>query len=108
MEALDPELQEMSLDFAVFPEETPIPEAAGQILWTSEGLDELDVEEMLDELESKSLLRRDDEGRLTLHDLQNDCGDTGATRVGCYLAVTCLQQFFHHCRPIGLVEILHY
>ena len=35
VEALDPELQEMSLDFAVFPEEMPIPEAAGQILWTS-------------------------------------------------------------------------
>nr|MDJ0705393.1 NB-ARC domain-containing protein [Leptolyngbyaceae cyanobacterium MO_188.B28] len=69
---LEPELRERYLDFAVFPEDTPIPEATLQTLWALEGLDELDVEEMLDELESKSLLRRDDEGRLTLHDLQYD------------------------------------
>ncbi|MGB3493050.1 MAG: NB-ARC domain-containing protein [Elainellaceae cyanobacterium] len=72
VDALEPEQRERYLDFAVFPEDTSIPEAVVQILWAIEGLDDLDTEELLDELVAKSLMRRDDEGRLTLHDLQYD------------------------------------
>ena len=66
------EIQERYLDFAVFPEDMLIPETVLETFWQPLGLDKDDTEELLDELVDKSLLRRDDEGRLTLHDLQCD------------------------------------
>lgn len=66
------EVQERYFDFAVFPEDMAIPETVLGTFWQPLGLDEDDTEELLDELVDKSLLRRDDQGRLTLHDLQYD------------------------------------
>ena len=66
------EVKERYFDFAVFSEDVPILEIVLETFWQPLGLDEDDTEELLDELVDKSLLRRDDEGRLTLHDLQFD------------------------------------
>jgi hypothetical protein len=72
VQALEPEVQARYLDLAVFPEDTPIPQAALQTFWTTEGLDEYDVQDVLHALVDRSLARRDEAGCLTLHDLQYD------------------------------------
>jgi hypothetical protein len=69
---LKPDLQARYFDFAVFPEDTPIPEPVLQTFWAPEGLDEYDSQDVADLLVDRSLARRDDEGRLSLHDLQFD------------------------------------
>ncbi|MBD2354613.1 hypothetical protein H6G41_08210 [Tolypothrix sp. FACHB-123] len=70
--ALDENSQQRYLDFAVFPEDTPIPEAVLQTFWEPLGLDEFDSQDVIDELVSKSLALRDEAGNLRLHDLQFD------------------------------------
>ncbi|BAY89372.1 MULTISPECIES: NB-ARC domain-containing protein [unclassified Tolypothrix] len=70
--ALDENCQQRYLDFAVFPEDTPIPEAVLQTFWQPLGLDEFDSQDVIDELVSKSLALRDEAGSLRLHDLQFD------------------------------------
>ncbi len=70
--ALDENCQQRYLDFAVFPEDTPIPEAVLQTFWQPLGLDEFDSQDVIDELVSKSLALRDEAGNLRLHDLQFD------------------------------------
>ncbi|MDZ8055878.1 MAG: NB-ARC domain-containing protein [Aulosira sp. ZfuVER01] len=70
--ALDENCQQRYLDFAVFPEDTPIPEAVLQTFWQPLGLDEFDSQDAIDELVSKSLALRDEAGNLRLHDLQFD------------------------------------
>ncbi len=72
VEALEIHIQLRYFDFAVFAEDTPIPEATLQLFWESEGLDEYDTQDTLDLLESRSLLQKDEQGRYTLHDLQYD------------------------------------
>lgn len=72
VDALEPSLQERYLDFAVFPEDARIPQTVLETFWAPHGLDDLDVEDILDELLAKSLLRRDDQENLFLHDLQYD------------------------------------
>ncbi|MDZ8189057.1 MAG: NB-ARC domain-containing protein [Nostoc sp. ChiSLP02] len=72
IEALEADIQKRYLDFAVFPEDTSIPEAALQSFWEPEGLDEFDTQDVVDVLVERSLARRDDRGCLTLHDLQYD------------------------------------
>ena len=72
VEALEPEERERYLDFAVFPEDTPIPEAVLQTFWEPLGLDEFDTQDVIDKLVSKSLALRDEKGNLSLHDLQLD------------------------------------
>jgi len=72
VDALEPDVQSRYLDFAVFPEDTPIPEAVLETFWKPEGLDEYDTKEVLDLLVNRSLARRDRDGRLSLHDLQFD------------------------------------
>ena len=69
---LEPELQERYLDFVVFPEEARIPQGVLETFWALNDLDELDVGDMVDDLVAKSLLRRDDQDNLFLHDLQYD------------------------------------
>jgi hypothetical protein len=63
-------LRDRYLDLAVFPEEVPIPEAAVCAFWAPVGMDEYDVQDALRRLVNLSLLRRDDQNRFTLHDLQ--------------------------------------
>ena len=72
IEALETDIQKRYLDFAVFPEDTPIPETVLQTFWEPEGLDEFDTQDVVDLLVERSLARRDDRGCLTLHDLQYD------------------------------------
>jgi hypothetical protein len=72
VEALKPEERERYLDFAVFAEDTPIPEAVLQTFWEPLGLDEFDTQDVIDNLVSKSLASRDEKGNLSLHDLQLD------------------------------------
>jgi hypothetical protein len=72
VEALAPEVQARYLDLAVFPEDTPVPEAALQTFWAPEGLDAYDAQDVVDTLVDRSLARRDETGRLSLHDLQYD------------------------------------
>lgn len=72
VEALEPDFRERYLDFAVFPEDTPIPETVLQTFWEPQGLDEYDTQDVVDELVKKSLALRDEKGNLSLHDLQFD------------------------------------
>ena len=72
VDALEPSLQERKQHYAVFPEDARIPQTVLETFWAPHGLDDLDVEDMLDELLAKSLLRRDDQENLFLHDLQYD------------------------------------
>lgn len=72
VDALESDVKKRYLDFAVFPEDTPIPEAVLKTFWKPEGLDEFDTQDVVDILVDRSLARRDDKGCLTLHDLQYD------------------------------------
>ncbi|MCL4301570.1 MAG: hypothetical protein KJ077_38070 [Anaerolineae bacterium] len=72
VEVLESEAQACYFELAVFPEDTPVPEAALQTYWASAGLDEYDVQDLLDMWVDRSLARRDEQGRLSLHDLQYD------------------------------------
>ena len=72
VEALEANERERYLDFAVFREDTPIPEAVLQTFWEPLGLDEFDTQDVIDKLVNKSLALRDEKGNLSLHDLQLD------------------------------------
>lgn len=83
VDALWVEVQARYFDFGVFPEDTAIPEAVLQTFWRPLDYDVHATHDLLDLLANKSLMRRDTEGRLTLHDLQFDyvrtqCGDRSA------------------------------
>jgi WD40 repeat protein len=69
MEALDDDLRRRYLDFAVFPEDCAIPEAAVGTLWK---LDKYDVADSVDQLVDLSLATRDTDRRLRIHDLLLD------------------------------------
>jgi hypothetical protein len=72
VEALEVKDRERYLDFAVFPEDTPVPEGVLQTFWGFGGLKQYEVQDVVDRLVGRSLVRRDDRGRLSLHDLQFD------------------------------------
>jgi WD40 repeat protein len=72
VEDLEPDEQRRYLDLAVFPEDTPIPEATLQTFWEPEGLDKYETQDVVELLVERSLARRDDKGHLSLHDLQYD------------------------------------
>jgi WD40 repeat protein len=59
-------------DIAVFPRGLPIPGSALEVLWAANGISQSDVDDVLTLFVERSLARRDDMGRLTLHDLQTD------------------------------------
>lgn len=69
LEALTEEQRTRYLDFAVFPEDASIPEAAVRTLWR---LDQFDTEDAVDQLVDLSLLTRDESKRLRVHDLLLD------------------------------------
>ena len=66
------QLRERYLDFAVFPEDTPIPEAVLHTFWVPLGMDKYDLQDAIKRFVDLSLMRRDDKNCLTLHDLQYD------------------------------------
>ena len=68
-EALDDDLRNRYLDFAVFPEDCAIPEAAVGTLWK---VDQYDVADSVDQLVDLSLATRDADHRLRIHDLLLD------------------------------------
>jgi hypothetical protein len=72
MEALDKRKRARYCDFAVFPEDTLIPEAALKTFWSVNGIDEFEAEDFIDEFVALSLMALDEKKRLTLHDLQFD------------------------------------
>ena len=53
----------------VFPEDAPIPECVFQTFWRA---DQYEVQETIDSWLVASLARRDETGRIALHDLQLD------------------------------------
>jgi WD40 repeat protein/transcriptional regulator with XRE-family HTH domain len=79
VDALEPGDRERYLDLAVFPEDTPVPEAALQTFWGAEGLKAYQVQDLADRFVARSLARRDERGCLSLHDLQHDfvCQQSG-------------------------------
>jgi hypothetical protein len=72
VEALPQDARARYLDLAVFPEEATIPLPVLQAFWGPLGLDEDDVADLAETFVNRSLARRDEEGRLRLHDLQHD------------------------------------
>jgi WD40 repeat protein len=72
VEALEADIQPRYKDFAVFPEDTPVPEVVLHTFWEPDGLDVYDSRDVLNCLVERSLARRDERGRLSLHDLQFD------------------------------------
>jgi hypothetical protein len=72
VDALPPEVAKRYLDFGIFPEDTPIPEAVLVGFWAREELTEYDVQDVVKTLVKRSLAFRDSQGRITLHDLQLD------------------------------------
>lgn len=72
LEALDSSERQRYFDFAVFAEDTPVPEAVLWTLWRADGLEDYEAQDLLDCYVDRSLIRRDEEGRLRLHDLQYD------------------------------------
>ena len=72
IDALPAEARPRYLEFAVFPDDVGVPEAALEVLWGTAGLDRVSTQELVDLLVDRSLAQRSDDGRLTLHDLQVD------------------------------------
>jgi WD40 repeat protein len=72
VDALEPEIARRYLDLAVFPDKARVPESVLQMLWAADGLDAYRAQDFIDAIVERSLARRDEEGFLTLHDLQAD------------------------------------
>lgn len=72
VQALPPADAERYLELAVFPEDTPIPEAALKIYFSPAGLAANEVQNLVDTFVGASLARGAGEGRIQLHDLQHD------------------------------------
>jgi hypothetical protein len=72
VDALKPEEQERYLDFAVFPEDTPIPVSVLKTFWQACGVKQLKWGRLLNRFVQRSLVRQDEAQRLTLHDLLLD------------------------------------
>ena len=72
VDVLNAEEQTFYLGFAVFPEEIEIPQSVLEVYWQSQGLDALDVDDLVILLSKRSLLQRDGDNRIKLHDLQYD------------------------------------
>ena len=72
VEALPQDARACYLDLAVFPEEAAIPLPVLQAFWGPLRLDEDDVADLAETFVNRSLARRDEDGRLRLHDLLHD------------------------------------
>ena len=70
--ALEPEEQALYADFAVFPEDTPIPEAVLEVFWKYRGLPDYKIGRKLARFLDLSLATSDGKGRIVLHDLLYD------------------------------------
>jgi WD40 repeat protein len=71
-EDLDQAIQTRYLDLAAIPEDRSAPGRMLQHWWVAEGMDSQDAVDTLDHLAERSLVRVDDDGRYTVHDVQRD------------------------------------
>ena len=71
-EDLDADRQRRYLDLVAIPEEASAPAAMLHAWWAYKGMNELDIDEVLDELVDRSLLRVDERHAYSLHDVQRD------------------------------------
>jgi WD40 repeat protein len=69
MDVLDEKVRKRYIEFAVFPEDSPIPETAIRTLWR---LDQYEAEDTVDQLVDLSLITRDSDHNLRMHDLLLD------------------------------------
>jgi hypothetical protein len=69
VEALDPETRNRYHTLAVFPEDVAIPEAALETFWD---VKPIKLKKIIQHLINRSVARRAEDGRITLHDLQRD------------------------------------
>jgi hypothetical protein len=70
--ALEPEDQALYADFAVFPEDTPIPEEVLRVFWRHRGLPDYRIRRNISRFLDLSLATSDGTGRIVLHDLLYD------------------------------------
>ncbi|MGX1886477.1 NB-ARC domain-containing protein [Streptomyces sp. NPDC055287] len=68
----DPGVASRYLDFALIPEDVAVPEAVLVMLWAAEGLRPDLAQDDINLLVDRSLVQRDADGRLSLHDLLFD------------------------------------
>ena len=85
VDALDPDDREVYVKLAIFPYKTPIPEKVLTIFFEVDGYNEFDTQDVIDLLAQRSLVRRDCQGNIMLHDLQHD-----------YVKRTCEDQIALH------------
>jgi WD40 repeat protein len=64
--------QRRYLDLVAVPEDAAAPYAMLRTWWTFEGMNALDVDDVLDDLVDRSLLHEDERRAFTLHDVQRD------------------------------------
>jgi WD40 repeat protein len=67
-----PELRERYLDFTAFPEDTSVPPAVLRTMWRARDATEDRTTDALERLVDLALLRREENGWFSLHDLQRD------------------------------------
>ncbi len=72
IQTLPQALQDFYDDFAIFPEDVPIPKSVLDILWGKMGKNKEGVQEVLDDLVNRSLLFVSSARKYILHDLQRD------------------------------------
>lgn len=72
VQARYPRIEKRYFELAVFPPGVAVPEDALGVLWGASGLDTFSVQDYVDALAERSLLRRGEGGRIILHDLQAD------------------------------------
>jgi hypothetical protein len=71
-EDLSQDRQQRYLDLVVMPEDAAAPASMLQAWWIHEGMDKLDVTDLLDDLVNRSLLRLNQNQAYFLHDIQRD------------------------------------
>ena len=72
VDALDGDVRTRYLELAVFPPALPVPVAVLRRLWAPSGMAALDADDAIVLIVDRSLARRDERGRIVLHDLQAD------------------------------------
>jgi WD40 repeat protein len=83
IEALGPIERELYRQFAVFRDQGSVPQPTIEVLWESNGIDNYETEYYVSLFVDRSLARRDETGRISLHDLQMDyiCHELDADRL---------------------------
>jgi WD40 repeat protein len=67
-----PGIDKRYIELAVFPSGAAVPENVVQLLWAPSGLSGFDVQDYLDALAERSLIKKDVDGRISIHDLEAD------------------------------------